>query len=59
MPDMTFLRETGEYKADRLLELVVRVDGSEVVIGIDRRKALTFNLQIAAALAGEDRRGGS
>ncbi len=50
MPDLAFLRETGEYRADRLLELVVVTDGTERIIPLDRDKALTFNRQIADAL---------
>ncbi len=50
MPNLAFLRETGEYKADRLLELVVVTDGTEQVFPLDRHKVLTFNRQIADAL---------
>ncbi len=50
MPDMAFLRETGEYRADRLLELVVVTAGTEHVFPLDRHKVLTFNRQIADAL---------
>ncbi len=50
MPDLAFLRATGEYKSHRLLELVVVTDGEERIIPLDRHKVLTFNRQIADAL---------